>query len=316
MAVDGELRDRIIGLQRKRDYRGAIALVEEGLALRPGDPFLLGEEVFLLLRLGRAAEARRRAEERLDVLGRDRFFLKTYVSVLTKLKAAADLEAFIDSRLLAGGAAPDEDVLVFACRSAASLVGTAKAAGFAERALALLPRSRALAALVAELRGREPPVDEPGRCRFYRERFSGKKPAEAIAEIESLRALPKMAGDRALLKVLAEMYKKEGNFAKAAEVYRAVLVAGDELFTRKMLGFVLYRLGDADGALACLGPCFVADPGDAVVRRAVFSILKKRGDREGLEKLVREAVGAHPEATHLLGLLQKARRWKESSGTS
>jgi len=167
MGRDANLRDGIVALARKRDYRGAHALVEEALGLRPADSFLLGYEVFLLLRLGRTAEARRKAEERLDSLGRDRFFLKTYADVLAKQGAAQDLEAFIERRLLGLGAAAgrqDEDVLVFSLRRAAGLLGRDRVAGLAARALALAPGSRALAALLDELRGREPPAGRGETC--------------------------------------------------------------------------------------------------------------------------------------------------------
>ena len=56
--------DRIIELERKRDYRGAYELLKEALTIYPTRPFLLRTEVYLLLRLNKTKEARAKAEGR------------------------------------------------------------------------------------------------------------------------------------------------------------------------------------------------------------------------------------------------------------
>jgi hypothetical protein len=54
--------DRIIELERKRDYRGAHEVLKEALTIYPTQPFLLRTEVYLLLRLNKTKEARTKAE--------------------------------------------------------------------------------------------------------------------------------------------------------------------------------------------------------------------------------------------------------------
>ncbi|HBH87375.1 MAG TPA: hypothetical protein DDY17_07230 [Syntrophaceae bacterium] len=303
--------DRIIELERKRDYRGAYEILKEGLTIYPTQPFLLRTEVYLLLRLNKTKEARKKAEGRVEMLKNDPFFLKTYLSVLRQEKAHEDMGRLLTAILSWG--VGDEDFLVFLVKTASKCVGREKGAEVLRQALARFPESESLKRLSADGESAE---GGAGRFTFYRQKFAGKKTAEAVAEIEAIMVMPGYAGDYDLHLYLADLYKKMERYDQAVEIYRRLLALWDHDFIRKMLGYTYYKMGDKEQAAAYLKSVFIKRPDDHFLTRTIFRIFEEKRDCEGLEKLVAEALALRPEAKHLYGLLKKARRWQKNCATS
>lgn len=299
--------DKIIGLERNKDYRGAYDALGEALTIFPTNPFFLRTEVYLLFRLGRTKEARSKAEGRLELLKNDTFFLRTYVMVLQREKAREDLERMIDAILSweVGG----EDFLVFLVTTAAKSLGSEKGRDVLRQALARFPQSEPLKSIA--LAGDEK-VSPAGRFTHYRQKFAAMSPDQAASEIEAIMALPEYAADYELNLYLADLYKKLERHDRAVEIYTRLLAIKDHEFTRKMLGYAYYKMGDRDQAAIHLKAVFVKNPDDHFVARTIFKIFEDQADYEGLERLVGEALAARPEARHLYGLLKKAGRWRKN----
>jgi tetratricopeptide (TPR) repeat protein len=300
--------DRIIELERKRDYRGAHEVLKEALTIYPTQPFLLRTEVYLLLRLNRIKEARIKAESRVEKLKDDPFFLKTYLNVLRQEKAYNDMERLITAILT--WSVGDEDFMVFLVKTASQCIGREKGEEILRQALTRFPGSEPLNKLAAD---GETAEEGTNRFTLYRRKFAGKKTAEAVAEIEAIMAMPGYAGDYDLHLYLAELYKKMERYDQAVAIYSKLLTLRDNEFTRKMLGYTYYKVGDKEQAAVCLKDVFIKRPDDHFLTRTIFKIYEDKRDFEGLEKLVAEALAARPEAKHLYGLLKKGRRWQKDN---
>lgn len=305
-----EYADRIIELERKRDYRGAHEVLKEALTIYPTHPFLLRTEVYLLLRLNKTKEARTKAEGRVEMLKNDIFFLKTYLSVLRQEKAKEDMERLLTAILSWG--VGDEDFHVFLVKTASQCVGREKGEEVLRQALARFPESEPLKKIAAD---GETAVDGASRFTLYRQKFAGKKTAEAVAEIEAIMVMPGYAGDYDLHLYLADLYKKMERYDQAVEIYTRLLALRDHEFTRKMLGYTYYKMGDKEQAAAYLKSVFIKRPDDHFLARTIFKIFEEKADYTGLEQLVAEALALRPDAKHLYGLLKKARRWQKDCAT-
>ena len=303
--------DRIIELERKRDYRGAHEVLKEALTIYPTQPFLLRTEVYLLLRLNKTKEARTKAEGRVEMLKNDPFFLKTYLSVLRQEKAHEDMERLLTAILSWG--VGDEGFLIFLVKTASQCISREKGEEVLQQALARYPESESLKKMAEEGEAAE---DGAGRFTLYRRKFAGKKTAEAVAEIEAIMVMPGYAGDYDLHLYLADLYKKMERYDKAIEIYTRLLSIRDHEFTRKMLGYTYYKMGDKEQAAAYLQSVFIKRPDDHFLTRTLFKIFEEKRDFEGLEKLVAEALAVRPEEKNLYGLLKKARRWQKNYATS
>ena len=303
--------DRIIELERKRDYRGAYELLKEALTIYPTRPFFLRTEVYLLLRLNKTKEARAKAEGWVEMLRNDTFFLKTYLSVLRQEKAHEDMARLI-TVILSWGVG-DEDFLIFLGKTASRCVGREKGEEVLRQALARFPDSEPLKKIAADMETAEAGAS---RVDLYRQKFAGKKTAEAAAEIETIMAMPGYAEDYDLHLYLADLYKKMKKYDQAVEIYTRLLSLRDHEFTRKMLGYTYYKMGDKEQAAAYLKSVFVKRPDDRFLVSTLFKIYKEKADFEGLGNLVTEALAVRPEAKHLYGLLKKGRRWQKDCATS
>ncbi|MDI6725657.1 MAG: hypothetical protein QMD32_01745 [Smithellaceae bacterium] len=303
--------DRIIGLERKKDYRGAYEELKEALTIYPTNLFLLRNEVYLLLRLGKTKEAKNKAEARVELLKQDSFFLRTYLMVLQREKTKEDLEKLIDAILSWG--VGDEAFWVFLVDAATKSLGSEKGRGVLLQAQTRFPASESLKKLT--LAGEDKPGGTGGFT-HYQQKFAALKPAEAASEIEAILVLPAYAEDFELQHYLADLYKKMERYGEAVAVYLRLLARRDHAFTRKMLGYTYYKMGDKTQALIHLKGVFVQNPDDHFVARTLFKLYEDKADYEGLEMLVREALAARPEAKHLYGLLKKAGRWRKNSATS
>lgn len=302
--------DRIIELERKRDYRGAHEVLKEALTIYPTQPFLLRTEVYLLLRLNKTKEARTKAEGRVERLKNDTFFLKTYLSVLRQEKAYEDMERLLTAILSWG--VGDEDFLIFLVKTASKCVGMEKGEEFLRQALARFPESEPLKNIAAD---GETAEDGASKFILYRQKFAGKKPEDAVAEIEAIMAMPGYSEDYDLHLYLADLYKKMERYGQAVEIYTKLLALRDHEFTRKMLGYTYYKMGDKEQAAVYLKSVFIKRPDDHFLTRTIFKIFEEKADYEGLEKLVAEALAVRPEAKYLYGLLKKGQRWQKDCAT-
>ncbi len=301
-----EYISRIIELQRQRDYRAAYELVKEALDVYPGNPFFLRSEVFILFRLNKIKAARDKAEERISLLRDDEFFLKTYLSILEKRKAKDDIEQILERNIL-NRRFGSEDFYVFLFKLTSRNLGKEKGDEVLKRGLFLFPKSRSLMEFSDKL---EKTGSSGSGYNFYKEKFKGKKPNEAIEEIENIRMLPKFENDHQLLIYLAELYKKINDVDKAIEVYQYLLKVRDDEFARKMLGYAYYKVADHDKALLYLRDIFLKYPDDHFLSSTILKIFEREKDFTGFENIINEALGRNPSAKHLHGLLKKANKWK------
>ncbi len=298
----GDYRSRIIGLIREKDFQAAYTAVSEALTVYPSNHFFLANEIFILFRLNMIKEARGKAEERFDDLKNDVFFLRTYLSILEKEKAAGDMEKVIEGFILPARIG-DEKFYLFLSKLAGRVFSGKKARDILATAQELFPESRELKQAAARQQ-----TGELNRYKDYKEKFSGKKPAEAIAEIEGIRELPGYSRDYELHLYLAELYKKTGDYAKAIETYEYLLKLRDNKFARRMLGYAYYKNGDYENALVYLKDCFMESPWDHFLYSALYRIYESRADCDGFEKLMLEALSLNPRAGHLYGLIKRARK--------
>lgn len=302
-----EYRDAIIGLQKRKDYSAAYETMRTALTVYPTNPFFLSNEVYLLYRLNRIKEARQKAEERVEFLKNDVFFLKIYLTILEKLRAKQDIEDFIERYILSQRTG-NEDLYVFVAQLTERIFGKDRALDSANRALMFFQDSAKLKELLA---GLQRSGSAESGYKFYKDKFKGMKTADAIREIEGVRILPDYADDFELLAFLAELYKKQGDYSKAIDIYRQILTLRDNEFIRKMLGYAYYKSGDHKSALVYLKDFLLKNPDDHFLYSTIYNIFKETGDSEGLHRLIEEALGLHPSAKHLYGLLSRTKKWKK-----
>lgn len=298
--------DKIISLQRSRDYRAAREVVKEALTVYPTNLFFLRTEVHILYRLKMITEAREKAEARMGQLKNDPFFLKTYLSILESQKAGEDIERLVERILVS--AIKDEEFYLFLAKLVGKHFGQEKALEVLRVGVSNLPESRSLKDLYDQWQN-EGIVG--GGFGFYREKFKGRKTEEAIAEIESISVLPDYARDYGLQLYLAELYKKTKEYGKALEIYLKLLELKNDPYTRKMVGYAYYRTGEMEKALAYLKGIFLENPGDHYLYTTITKAYESLSDYEGLERLVQEALTLNPGAKHLYGLLKKAQKWRK-----
>jgi len=298
---------RIIALIKNRNFIEAYDVVTEALTIYPANTFFLKNEIFVLARLNRTKQARQRAEEKVDVLKNDAFFLRTYLSILEKEKALEDLEHLLETTIFPSGLY-NEDFCIFLCRLAGRVFSGQKAEEILERCIRNFPESGTLKDLREKSEGEGAPEKD---YKTYKEKFKGRKTGDAIAEIEKIKTLPGYSDDFDLHVYLAELYKKAGEYGKAIEVYRHVLAFKDNAFTRKMLGYAYYKMVDNDNALIYLKDAFFKDPRDHFLYSTIYKIFEAKADYQGLEKLINEVMGVNPGAKHLYGILRRAKRWSK-----
>jgi tetratricopeptide (TPR) repeat protein len=288
---------------KNKDYRGAYEVLNEARTFYPTNTFFLSYEIYLLYRLNRIKEARQKAEEKLDDLKSDPYFLKNYLAILEKSKAKADIEQFINSDILYRDI-KDEGLYIFTAKLAARILSLDKGLTILEKARERMPHSVEIKSLLAEWSKGGP--QESGFKR-YSEKFAGKKAENVIAEIEEIRTLSGYRDDFALHHYLADLYKKAGMQEKAIGIYRYLLSLHDDDFTRRMLGFAYKKAGDHDNAILCFKDALRKSPKDHYVYQALFKIFESRRDYEGFEHLIGEVLAANPDARHLYGILKKAK---------
>lgn len=302
-----EYSHRIINMQKNRDYRGAFDILQEALTVYPTNTFFLKSEVYILFRLKMISPARQKAEERMQLLKNDPFFLKTYLKILELENAKEDMGRLIEN--IPSWGIRNEDFHIFLVKLVAKVLGQEKALEILKSTLMNYPDFEALKNLLNDWSIDGNPE---GRFKYYKDRFRDKKTEEAIMEIESIRVLPDYARDYELHLYLAELYKKAKKYDRALEIYKNLLTLKEHKFTRKMLGYTYYKLGDVQSALVYLRDIFLHDPHDHYVYRTIAKIFEERSDYGGFERLITEALGKKPDAKHLYGLLKRAKKWQKN----
>ena len=299
-----EYRDKIIQLEKDKDYRGAYAVLKEALTVYPTQPFLLRTEVFLLWRLRKLNEARQKADEKFDELKSDPFFLKTYLLILDQEKTLGDLENLL--MRIPSWKIYDEDFYKFAANLTKKHFGKERGIQFLRNVLLTLPGSNLLQSLLQEWESSDT-IEH--KFQDYKERFKGKEREAVIREIEAIKAIPQYKDDADLDLYLAENYKKAGRFNEAIKVYLSLLAKKDHPFTRKMLGYAYYKIHESQKASTYLSDIFLDDPFDYYLYGTITRIFEQKKDFEGYQRLLQQALAKHPEAKHLYGLLKKAKQW-------
>lgn len=297
-----EYIERIISLQKKKDYSSAYNILQEALYYHPLNGFLQTSEIYLLMKLGRLKEARQKAEERISMLKDNPFFLRTYVEILSKERDRKELLNLTERLCLT----PVRDERLYTY-----LAGILIRIGEKERAIELLnsasaymPESREISLYLKKLKE----GCQVGGINYYRDRYKDVTPESAITEIENILILPDYKNDIPIRLFLAELYKKTGNMKKASEVYSECLKIKDSLHVRKMLGFVYYKIGDMDKAFIYLRDAFLEDPSDHAIYNTIAKILQKTGNIKEAEALISETLSRHPEAKQVYGLLRRLKR--------
>ncbi|MFH1259699.1 MAG: tetratricopeptide repeat protein [Elusimicrobiota bacterium] len=300
-----EYKTKIVELQKNKDYPQAYEVLKAARQFYPTDLFFLTSEVYLLLRLNKTKEAREKAEERMERLKNDPFFLKTYLNILARLGAKDDIEEVLEKTIFAQKTG-SEDFYLYLSQLLRRVFDKEKALGVLRRALTIFPESSGIKEQLEKL---EKDECAQNKYHYYKEKFKGKKIEDAIEEIENIKILPSYALDWELLLFLAELYKKNSNYPKAIDAYQQSLSIKDNEFTRKMLGYTYYKTGNFKNALLYLQDIFLKLPGDYFLYSTIFNIFKEKNDFEGYSKLLNQVLSANPQAKHLYGLLSRAKRW-------
>ncbi len=301
-----EYGKKIIEHERNKDYKGAYEIAREALTIYPTNLFLLRNEVYLLYRLKKTKEARGMAEERMELLKGDSFFLRTYLSILEREKEKEDIEYMIESNIFPRRVG-DEKFYIFLSKLAGRVFSKEKARDILKRATLIFPDNKELKSIL-EGWGKEGGPES--RYKYYKEQFKGKKVKDAIMEIEGIKALPNYAQDYDLHLYLAELYKKIKKYDRTIEIYKYLLTLKDNEFTRKMLGYAYYKIRDPENALVYLKDIFLKDPYDHYLYSTISNIFKAKLDFENIERLILEAMSLNPDAKHLYGVLKRARKWQ------
>lgn len=297
-----EYIERILSLQKKRDYTSAYNLLQEALSYHPLNGFLQTSEIYLLMKLGRLKEARQKAEMRIAILRDNTFFLRTYVEILSKEKDREGLLNLTERLCLAP--VRDERLYTYLAGILIRIGEKQRAIELLNSASACMPKSKELSLYLQKLK--EGPEDEG--INYYRERYRDVPAQKAISEIENIYFLPDYEGNISLRLFLAELYKKTGDFKRAIEVYSECLKIKDSPFVRKMLGFVYYKAGDMDKAFLYLKDAFIEDPSDHAVYTTISKIIERTGNIKEAETLVNETLSKHPGARQVYGLLNRLRK--------
>lgn len=298
----GEYIERILKLQRKRDYIAAYNILQDALSYYPSNEFLQTSEIYLLFRLKRTKEARQKAEARLSTLRTNPFFLRTYIEILSKERDKEGL--FQVAERLKAFPVNDDRLYAYLAGSLARIGERQKGVELLESGLSFMPQSIELRKCLEGIKEGSQGVG----VNYYRERFRDVPPERAIKEIENIIILPDLANNIPIRLFLAELYKRSGDLRRASEVYSDCLRIKDSPNIRKMLGFLYYRIGDMGKAFFYLRDAFIEDPDDHVLYNTISKILEKKKDIKGAEALIRDVLGRHPEAGQVYGLLKRLKK--------
>lgn len=315
-------------LKRQGRLADAQRLLEDAVALRPGDTLMAASLADVMIRMGRLERAEQIVSELLASAPDDRSGLTALGDLhLAKGRLRDALEAFrlaCWSSSRSGEGRPSTYLLHRQAKVHVRLGELEDAAALVEQGLAIRPDDRWLRTERARIRvasgrvaeaieeiealAREFPRDRTIQRLLLDARSSDRPPAEVVAELDTLVVSP--AGrDRAdLWKLRAKRAAQSGDWMKAAASYveAARLEPGEERFLLRQAGFAFRRGGDPGRAAQLLAPAFLDDPGDRYVRNCVFACLRESGPPEAIVDLIDSALARHPDLLFLHGLRRRA----------
>lgn len=289
-------------LLQQKQYQQALDLVNELMQLQPTNLFLVKNEIYLLSKLEQKKAAKQKSEEFFDALKEDPFFLLTYLLILEKEKQFDDIKDIIAKYIFAPGVI-DEFLLQNVCRLAQRRFTQQESNDIIAQAQALLPGSQK----IVESTGHQ------NHYQQYKKQFVGKTPSQVLAEIGNLMIMPEYENDTDLLLLKAENHKQINQFDHAIESYKKVLTIDPEHdFAVRMLGYTLYKKKAWREALPYLANALQHHCHDHYLQTTIGYCCKNLDDFDALVKIVNESLAIHPEAKHLYGMLQKAKKWQKS----
>lgn len=295
--------ERLISLQRKRDYHSAYHLLNEALSDYPTNAFLQASEVYLLFKLGKIKEARQKAEARQKMIMTNPFLLRTYVEILFKDRDIEDI-ILITERIKSMGL-KDERLYLYLANLLLRMGKRDMAVELLQAGLIYMPGSIKIKTSLENLTIN---THEQRGVDYYRERYKGMPIDKTISEIEGIIILPEFKDDISIRIFLAELYKRDGNLKKVEEVYLDALMIRDSPYIRKMLGFLYYRQREMRRAFFYLKEAFLEDPDDHALYNTILKIAEEIQNLDEMEGLINEALIKHPGSGRLHGMLKRLKR--------
>ncbi len=138
----------------------------------------------------------------------------------------------------------------------------------------------------------------------------GLSSEEKIMQLEAILKLSSRKTNVHLLGLLAQEYKKVGEWDKAEQTYREILkLAPHDLFQKKQLGFLYARKGDLERTIEILSDCLLNDPDDTYVRASLFSAFQKAGAKTAALQLIEQVLARYPDRKSYFGLGKKVKKW-------
>lgn len=131
-------------------------------------------------------------------------------------------------------------------------------------------------------------------------------PEKVEGELKAILKVSDKRDNPYLYALRAQNLKSMGQWEEAViEYQKAIQLAPGDNFLLKQLGFCYSHLQKYAEAAETLKIPFINNPNDLYVRSALIAAYKKAKNIEGLITVLKEALGRHPEAKNLYGILRK-----------
>ncbi|MFH1727836.1 MAG: tetratricopeptide repeat protein [Pseudomonadota bacterium] len=298
---------KIKSCYNEKNYSLAYSIIENALAAYPLNLFFQKNEIYVLLKLGKMKEAIIKAEMKFELLKQDSFYLQNYLLLLEKVKATGDIESLLERHVLTENNW-DKTFINFLVNFLERIFPEDRKTELLKRITGNLFDFTNEKAFNTEVKNEEPPKR---KYRYYADIYNGKEIDKVLEEIESLRLIPKYREDADLLQYLAGLYKKQEDFEKAIEIYEKLLLLRDDLFTRKMLGFTYYKMGDYKSSFKYLKNVFFEAPFDNYLVQTIFNIFHKTFGYAEYVEYINEVIAKNPQAKYLYGYIKRAKKWEK-----
>ena len=300
-----EYDQKIINLQKTKNFKEALLLVDDALLIYPQDLFFVKSKIYILSRLNNYKEAYDLAVKYFDMLKNDNFFLKSYILILERLKLTQDIVNLTKDYLLKNNILDEGNYIEI--YNILSKIGEKELANdLLNLGLYNFKDSNKLAEQIKKN------TNENNALEYnqIKNKFKDLDTKDAIFEIENMMTLEKYHLNVNLNLFLADLYKKTEDFDKAIDIYKHILSIKDNLFTRKMLGYVYYKKDDYHNAIIYLKDVFLKEPNDTILLSTITKIYSTIFDKNKYQELLNEAMSLNPDAKNLYGHIKKASKWK------
>jgi tetratricopeptide (TPR) repeat protein len=149
------------------------------------------------------------------------------------------------------------------------------------------------------------PRDEFCYKEYLQLKARGWTPQKVEGELKAILKVSDKKDNPYLHALRAQNLKSMGQWEEAIMEYqRAIHLAPGDNFLLKQLGFCYSHLKRFAEAAGTLKIPFIHNPNDIYIRAALISAYKKIKNIEGLIAVLKEALGKHPEAKILYGILR------------